>query len=225
MYRSTRIVVLSLTAAAAAAMLVSCASTPATGPMGFFVTSAGPGNGADLGGLTGADAHCQKLATSAGSGARSWRAYLSTGWTSTTPVVNARDRIGKGPWFNAKGELIASNVEHLHGANNLTKATALDERGVMVKGRVDSPNMHDILTGSRSDGTGFSSAPGMPEMTCGEWRKSGEGSAMTGHHDRAGLAAEAWAVSWNSSHNTVGCSQQALTRTGGAGLFYCFAAD
>jgi hypothetical protein len=225
MRRISRVIALSMMAVSAAALLAACASTPSKGPMGFFVTSAGPGNGADLGGLAGADAHCQKLATAAGAGTRTWRAYLSTGWTSTTPAVNARDRIGKGPWFNAKGDLIASNVDHLHGANNLTKATALDERGAMVKGRGDTPNTHDILTGSRSDGTAFSSAPGQPEMTCGEWRKSGDGSAMTGHHDRAGLAAEAWAVSWNSSHNTVGCSQQALVRTGGAGLFYCFAAD
>jgi len=173
----------------------------------------------------GADAHCQKLATAAGAGARTWRAYLSTGWTKTTPVVNARDRIGKGPWFNAKGVLIASTVEQMHGANNLTKATALDEKGELVKGRGDTPNMHDILTGSRADGTAFSSAPGQPAMTCGEWTQSGEGSAMTGHHDRIGLASDAWSSSWNSSHNTVGCSQQALTKTGGAGLFYCFAAD
>jgi hypothetical protein len=194
--------------------------------MSFFVTSAGPGNGANLGGLTGADAHCQKLAAAAGAGSRTWRAYLSTGWTSTTPVVNARDRIGKGPWYDAKGVLIARDVDDLHGpGNNITKQTALNEKAAIVNGRGDTPNMHDILTGSRADGTAFSSAPGMPEMTCGEWAKSGEGSAMTGHHDRTGLAAEAWATSWNSSHNTVGCGQDALRRTGGAGLFYCFAAD
>ncbi len=225
MKRSARLLALSLSATAAVALLTSCATTPSSGPMGFFVTSAGPGNGANLGGLAGADAHCQKLAASGGGGARTWRAYLSTGWTSTTPVVNARDRIGKGPWFNAKGALIASDVAQLHGANNLTKATALDEKGLLVNGRVDTPNKHDILTGSRSVGTAFSSAPGQPEMTCGEWTKSGDGSAMAGHHDRAGLAADAWATSWNSSHNSIGCSQQALTRTGGAGLFYCFAAD
>ncbi len=225
MHRTARVFALTAKAAAAAALLTACATTPSSGPMGFFVTSAGPGNGADLGGLAGADAHCQKLATNVGAGKRTWRAYLSTGWTSTTPVVNARDRIGKGPWFNAKGVLIASDVDQLHGANNLTKATALTEQGAVVNGRGDAPNMHDILTGSRSDGTAFSSAPGQPEMTCGEWKKSGDGSAMTGHHDRTGLAADAWSVSWNSSHNTVGCSQQALTKTGGAGLFYCFAAD
>ena len=207
------------------ALLAACATTPSTGPMSFFVTSVGVGNGADLGGLAGADAHCQKLATAVGAGNRTWRAYLSTGWTSATPVVNARDRIGKGPWYNAKGVLIARDVGQLHGQNNLTKQTALDEKGMLVNGRGDTPNMHDILTGSRADGTAFSSAPGMPEMTCGEWTKSGEGSAMTGHHDRTGLAADAWSVSWNSSHNTVGCSQDALRRTGGAGLFYCFATN
>jgi hypothetical protein len=211
--------------AAALVGLAGCAAIFGKPSMGFFVTSAGPGNGADLGGLAGADAHCQKLASAVGAGARQWRAYLSTGWTSTTPVVNARDRIGKGPWHNAKGELIARDVEHLHGANNLNKQTALTEAGAIVNGRGDTPNMHDILTGSRPDGTAFSSAPGMPEMTCGEWRKSGEGSAMTGHHDRSGLGPDAWSMSWNSSHNTVGCSKEALPRTGGNGLFYCFAAD
>jgi hypothetical protein len=212
-----------------AATLAACSATPVTpptGPLSFFVTSEGPGNGANLGGLAGADAHCQKLATAAGAGNRTWRAYLSTGWTSTTPAVNARDRIGAGPWFNAKGVLIARNVADLHGAgNNITKQTALNEKGGLVNGRVDQPNTHDILTGSRADGTAFSSAPGQPEMTCGEWSKSGDGSAMTGHHDRSGLSPDAWSVSWNSSHNTVGCSPDALRRTGGAGLFYCFAAD
>lgn len=225
MHPSTRTIAMTFKAIAATALLASCANMPSTGPMGFFVTSAGPGNGADLGGLTGADAHCQKLATTVGAGARNWRAYLSTGWTSTTPVVNARDRIGKGPWYNAKGELIATDVAQLHSNNNITKATALDEKGAMVKGRGDTPNTHDVLTGSRIDGTAFSSAPGQPDMTCGEWKKSGAGSAMTGHHDRSGLANDPWSVSWNSSHNTVGCSQPDLVKTGGAGLFYCFAAD
>ena len=227
MHRITRVSLLALTAAAAAALLASCATPSSGGAMSFFVTSVGPGNGGDLGGLAGADAHCKKLASavSSAAGARNWKAYLSTGWTSTTPVVNARDRIGKGPWYNAKGDLIANTVDQLHGANNLTKATALNERGGIVNGRGDTPNTHDILTGSRSDGTAFSSAPGMPDMTCGEWTKSGAGSAMTGHHDRSGLATDAWSVSWNSSHNTSGCSAQDLPRTGGAGLFYCFAAD
>ena len=222
---SLRAAALTLTTAAAATLLAACATPPSTGPMGFFLTSAGPGNGADLGGLAGADAHCQKLAAGAGAGNRTWRAYLSTGWTSTTPAVNARDRIGKGPWFNAKGVLIASDVENLHTANNITKATALTEKGEIVNGRGDTPNKHDILTGSRSDGTAFSSAPGQPEMTCGEWKKSGAGSAMTGHHDRSGLAPEPWATSWNSSHTTVGCGAADLPKTGGAGLFYCFAAE
>jgi hypothetical protein len=215
-----------------AALLAACDTTPSappappTGPMSFFVTSVGVGDGANLGGLAGADAHCQKLATAAGAGQRTWRAYLSTSWSSTTPAVHARDRIGKGPWFNAKGELIATDVNALHGAGNrITKATALNEKGGIVNGGGDSPNTHDILTGSRPDGTAFSAAPGMPEMTCGDWRKNGEGSAMTGHHDGRGLSSDPWAVSWNSSHNTVGCSQAALVRTGGAGLFYCFAAD
>lgn len=213
--------------AATAALLTACATAPSTGSMSFFVTSAGPGNGANLGGLAGADAHCQKLAAAVGAGNRTWRAYLSTSFIPpNTAPVHARDRIGKGPWYNAKGVLIARDVDDLHGpGNNITKQTALTEKGAIVNGRGDTPNMHDILTGSRADGTAFSSAPGMPEMTCGEWTKSGEGSAMTGHHDRTGLAADAWSMSWNSSHNTVGCSQDALRRTGGAGLFYCFAAD
>lgn len=225
MQKVSRILAVALTSVAAAALVASCATTPPTGPMGFFLTSAGPGDGANLGGLAGADAHCQKLAGSVGAGNRTWRAYLSTGWTSTTPVVNARDRIGKGPWFNAKGVLIASDVEQLHGANNLTKQTALSEKGAVGSGAGDTPNTHDVLTGTRADGNAFSSAPGMPEMTCGEWRKSGDGSAMTGHFDRRGLSPDAWATSWNSSHNTRGCSQDALKSTGGAGLFYCFAAD
>lgn len=220
--RRTRLI---LSLSAVALTLAACATTSSSGPMSFFVTSVGPGDGANLGGLAGADAHCQKLATAAGSVGKTWRAYLSTGWTSTTPVVNARDRIGNGPWFNSKGVLIAQDVAQLHGANHITKGTALDERGGMVNGRGDKPNNHDILTGSSSDGRAFSSAPGMPEMTCGEWTKNGDGSAMTGHHDRNGLADDAWSKSWNSSHNTAGCGQQALTRTGGAGLFYCFAAN
>ena len=225
MHRTPRTLALALTAAAATALLAACATTPSSGPMGFFVTSAGPGDGANLGGLAGADAHCQKLAATAGAGARTWRAYLSTGWSSTRPAVDARDRIGKGPWFNAKGELIAKDVEHLHGANNINKQTALTEKGGVVNATGDTPNMHDILTGSRPDGTAFSSAPGQPDMTCGEWTRNGDGSAMVGHHNRVGVAPGAWALSWNSSHVTAGCSQQALPRTGGAGLFYCFAAN
>lgn len=225
MQRTARLLAVTLTSIATAALVASCATTPPTGPMGFFLTSAGPGDGANLGGLAGADSHCQKLAAAAGAGSRTWRAYLSTGFTSTTPAVNARDRIGKGPWYNAKGGLIASDVAQLHNGNSLTKQTALNEKGAVVNGRGDTPNMHDILTGSRPDGTAFSSDPRLPDMTCGEWRKNGAGSAMTGHHDRAGLDPNPWATSWNSSHNTIGCSQDNLKATGGNGLFYCFAAD
>lgn len=189
--------------------------------MSFFVTSVGLGNGADLGGLAGADAHCQQLATAAGAGGGNWRAYLSTSAAGNVPAVHARNRIGSGPWYNAKGEMVARDVEHLHGANNLTKATALNEKGGVVNGRGDTPNMHDILTGSRLDGTAFAPAP---DMTCGGWKSSGDGMAMIGHHDRSGLVTDAWALSWNSSHTTLACGQEALKRTGGAGLFYCFAA-
>ena len=228
MNRSTRLFALSLKAAAAAALLASCATTPSTGPMGFFVTSVGSGNGANLGGLAGADAHCQKLAATVGAGTRTWRAYLSTtavaavAPTPAVPAVHARDRIGKGPWFNAKGVMIASDVANLHNGNNVAKATALNEKGAVVNASGDTPNQHDILTGSRPDGTAFG-GPG--NFTCGNWTQSGEGSAIIGHHNRAGLSTDPWALSWNSSHATVGCSQEALVRTGGAGLLYCFAAD
>jgi hypothetical protein len=227
----TRRTILAATALAAVAstlVLTSCASTPASGPMSFFVTSAGSGKGGDLGGLAGADAHCQKLAAAAGAGNRTWRAYLSTSPTfptATTPAVssvNARDRIGKGPWFNAKGEMVARDVVHLHNGNNITKATALDERGNVIKGRGDTPNDHDILTGSRADGTAF--AP-QTDTTCRGWTSSTDGSAIVGHHDRIGPLPEAWAQSWNFAHQSAGCSVEALRRTGGAGLFYCFAAD
>lgn len=228
MQRTARLLAVTLSSVAAAALVASCATTPPTGPMGFFVTSVGGGSGANLGGLAGADAHCQKLATASGAGARTWRAYLSsTAVAAVAPApaasaVHARDRIGKGPWFNAKGVQVASDVANLHNGNNLTKATALDEKGGAVKGRGDTPNQHDILTGSRPDGTSFG-GPG--NFTCGNWTQSGEGSAIIGHHDRTGLSTDPWALSWNSSHATVGCSQEALVRTGGAGLFYCFAAD
>ena len=199
------------------------------GEMSFFVTSAGPGNGADLGGLAGADAHCQSLAESAGAGGRSWRAYLSTQGKSLTDadVVHARERIGSGPWVNAKGEVIASDVAALHaGGAMLGKAHLLDEKGNPVNGRSEKPNRHDILTGSRPDGTAFPPSPPFGDTTCGNWTKSGEdGSAIIGHHDLAGPTGDAWATSWNSAHPTRGCSQQALRSTGGDGLFYCFAAD
>lgn len=228
MHPTARLLAVSSSAIAAAALVASCASTPPTGPMGFFVTSVGSGNGANLGGLAGADAHCQKLANAAGAGKRTWRAYLSNTSVAAVapapavPAVHARDRIGKGPWHNAKGVMVASDVAKLHNGNNLTKATALDENGAMVKGRGDTPNQHDILTGSRPDGTAFG-GPGT--FTCGNWTASGEGSAVIGHHDRTGLSTDPWALSWNSSHQTRGCSQEALVSTGGAGQFYCFAAD
>ena len=189
--------------------------------MTFFVTSVGPGKGADLGGLEGADRHCQSLASAAGAGNKQWRAYLST---QGQGAVNARDRIGRGPWQNAKGEVIAKDVDELHGTNNLTKQTALTEKGEIVKGRGDTPNQHDILTGSQADGRAFT---GAEDMTCGNWTKSGtEGGAMLGHHDRIGLSEDPPAKSWNSSHRSRGgCSQDALRGTGGAGLLYCFAAN
>lgn len=219
----------------AAGALIGCAAPPVSqnggaSPMTFFITSAGPGKGADLGGLEGADAHCQSLAKAAGAGDRTWRAYLSTqatGGLADPKAVHARDRIGTGPWHNAKGVLVARNVDELHSPrNNLTKETALDEKGNPVNGRTDKPNRHDILTGSRPDGTAFPPASPFGDMTCGNWTRSGaEGAAMTGHHDRAGPVDHAWAVSWNSAHPTRGgCSQEALRSTGGDGLLYCFAA-
>jgi hypothetical protein len=185
--------------------------------MGFFVTSTNMGKGADLGGLEGADKHCQALASSVGAGG-TWRAYLST--TGANPV-NARDRIGSGPWVNANGLTVASNVEELHGSNRLAKVTVLTEKGEEVKGRGDTPNQHDILTGSTPDGKAMA---GDKDTTCGDWSKSGEGSAIVGHSDRMGLNEEPPAKSWNSSHPTRGCSIAQLNATGGNGYFYCFAA-
>jgi hypothetical protein len=192
-------------------------------PMSFFATSVGKGNGADLGGLEGADAHCAALAKAAGSSITSWRAYLSTTAPGGEAGVNARDRIGKGPWYNAKGVLIAKNVADLHSDEaNITKQTALTEKGEPVKGRGDTPNEHDMLTGSDPEGR-YSTAGG--DTTCGNWTNSGEGSAIVGHHDRAGLKDTRHMKSWNSSHGSIGCSQDKLKATGGAGLFYCFAAN
>ena len=190
--------------------------------MTFFVTSTGSGKGADFGGLGGADKHCQTLAAAVGAGKHTWRAYLSASPTGTLPAVDARDRIGKGPWQNAKGVVIARDVAELHGKNNLDKKTALTENGDIVNGRGDTPNKHDILTGSKPDGTAFT---GSEEMTCGNWTKSGEGVAMVGHHDRMGLGAPEAARSWNSSHPSQGCSDEGLKSTGGAGLLYCFAVN
>jgi hypothetical protein len=214
--------------AAAVALLGACASMPSTGPMTFFISSTGGGQGANLGGLAGADALCQRLATAAGAGGKTWRAYLSTPGTfpsATAPGVNgvnARDRIGKGPWHNAKGMLIARDVEHLHNGNLISKDTALTEKGELVKGRGDTPNEHDILTGSRADGTAF--AP-QTDTTCKSWTSSTDGSAIVGHHDRTGPLPDNWAKSWNFSHQSAGCSQEALVRTGGSGRLYCFASN
>lgn len=187
--------------------------------MSFFVTSVGLGKGADLGGLEGADAHCQALAKAAGSKSTNWRAYLSTTEPGGAAGVNARDRIGRGPWRNAKGVVIALNVDQLHLKNAISKATALTEKGEIVSGRGDPVNMHDMLTGSDPQGM-YSTAGG--DTTCGNWTKSGEGSAIVGHHDRVGLKETRHMQSWNSSHGSRGCSQDALMSSGGAGLFYCF---
>jgi hypothetical protein len=191
------------------------------GEMTFFITSAGSGNGADLGGLAGADQRCQSLAQAAGAGGKTWHAYLST---QGAGAVNARDRIGGGPWQNAKGAVIAKDVAELHGKNNISKQTALTEKGDMVNGRGDTPNMHDILTGSQPDGTAFAAGE---DRTCSNWTKSGQGAAMVGHHDRQGLRDDDASKSWNSSHSSRGpdggCSQNDLKSTGGNGLFYCFA--
>ncbi len=204
----------------AALGVAACASKSSPqSDMSFFVTSVGSGKGADLGGLAGADKHCQTLAQAAGAGGKTWRAYLST---SGAGGFNARDRIGSGPWQNAKGIVVAYNMDELHGANNLTKQTALTEKGAVVNGRGDTPNTHDVLTGSTVDGRAF---PATPDMTCGNYTKSGtEGAVMVGHSDRTGLTEDDVARSWGASHaSRGGCSQAALISTGGAGLFYCFA--
>jgi hypothetical protein len=208
---------------AAAALALSLIAAPVLAQqaaMTFFVTSANPGKGADLGGLAGADGYCQQLAGAVGAGGKTWRAYLSTQGAS---AVNAKDRIGKGPWQNAKGAVVAKDVADLHGSsNNLNKQTAVTEKGDVVKGRGDQPNEHDILTGTQPDGTAFATSD---DKTCGNWTKGGEGSAIVGHHDRMGLDTSPPALSWNSSHASRGCSVEALRTTGGAGYFYCFAAN
>lgn len=191
--------------------------------MSFFVTSTTKGDGANYGGLDGADAHCQALAKAAGATRTNWRAYLSTTAPGGDAGVNARDRIGKGPWQNAKGVVVATSVDDLHSASNkIDKQTALTEKGEVVSGRGDGVNMHDILTGSDPQGM-YSTAGG--DTTCGNWTKNGEGSAIVGHHDRVGLKDSRHMKSWNSSHATRGCNPDALKSTGGAGLLYCFAAD
>ena len=191
--------------------------------MSFFVTSSGPGDGANLGGLEGADAHCAALAKAAGSSKTSWRAYLSTTAPQGEAGTNARDRIGKGPWQNVNGVIIANSVEELHSDKaNITKETALTEKGEMVNGRGDTPNEHDMLTGSDPQGM-YSTAGG--DTTCKNWTSDSEGSAIVGHHDRKGFKETLHMMSWNSAHGSAGCSQEGLVKTGGAGKFFCFAAE
>jgi hypothetical protein len=214
---------MALTAQAEEKAKAKSAKKQGGGDMTFFVTSVGKGNGADLGGLEGADAHCNALAAAAGSKHTNWKAYLSTWLPGGDAGVNARDRIGKGPWRNAKGVVVAKNVADLHSAHNkINKDNALTEKGEMVKGRGDTPNEHDILTGSDPAGM-FSTAGG--DTTCGNWTKSGEGSAIVGHHDLTGLKDTRHMKSWNSSHGSRGCSQEQLKSSGGAGLLYCFVAN
>jgi hypothetical protein len=213
--------------AAASVFLVAAPSAQAQlADTSFFVTSTGIGNGGNLGGLAGADNICQTLAQASGAGAKTWRAYLSVQAADGKPAINARDRIGKGPWQNSKGVVIAKDVTELHGANNLSKQTALSEKGDVINGRGDTPNRHDALTGSQPDGTAF--APG-EDRTCKNWTSSVQGSAMLGHIDRIGLRDDDASKSWNSSHPSRGpdggCSQADLRSTGGDGLLYCFAAN
>ena len=206
------------TGVAAAAFAVAGLAAAQSPDMTFFVTSTGSGKGADLGGLAGADKLCQTLAATVGAGGKTWRAYLST---QGAGAVNAKDRIGDGPWQNAKGVVVAKSNADLHGAsNNLNKQTAITEKGEVVNGRGDTPNRHDILTGTQPDGTAFTVAE---DKTCGNWTKSGDGNAVVGHHDRTGLDTTPPALSWNSSHPSAGCSDEALIKTGGAGRLYCFA--
>lgn len=195
-------------------------------PMSFFVTSVGAGNGANLGGLAGADAHCQQLAAAAGAGSKTWHAYLSTQASGDQPAVNARDRIGSGPWYNARGQRIAASVAELHGdtiesarvGNNISKASAFTEKNETIKGFGDQPNQHDILTGSQPDGRAYTDGA---DHTCKNWTSSSDGTAQLGHFDRTGGGN----TSWNSTHPSRGCSQENLVSTGGAGLLYCFATN
>ena len=215
---------------AAAVTLLLGAVPPAwadAASMSFFVTSAGPGDGDNLGGLDGADAHCATLATAAGSAKTNWKAYLSTTAPQGEAGVNARDRIGKGPWQNAKGVVVAASIADLHSANNkLSKENSLSEKGAVINGRGDTPNRHDVLTGSQADGTAFAAGD---DRTCKNWTSSTQGAAMVGHADRVGLRDDDASKSWNTSHPSRGpdggCSQNDLKSTGGDGLFYCFAAN
>jgi hypothetical protein len=205
---------------AALALGLAFAASAGAADMSFFITSTGGGKGADLGGLAGADRHCQALATAAGAGGHVWRAYLSTSASAGQPAVNARDRIGSGPWQNVKGVVIAKNVADLHGDNNLNKETALTEKGEIVPASGDTPNKHDILTGSQADGSAY---PADPDRTCHNWTSSTDGAVQVGHHNRFGTNDPVLGKSWNSAHTTPGCSDEALRKTGGAGLLYCFA--
>ena len=218
-----KIVRMSAPLAACLALFCAVPAQAQQSTMSFFVTSVGTGKGADLGGIASADRHCQTLAAAVGAGAKTWRAYLST---QGAVAANARDRIGNGPWINAKGVVVAKSVDELHGANNLTKQTVLTEKGEMNNGRGDTPNRHDILTGSQADGTAF---PVDKDMTCKNYTSSTQGNVMLGHADRTGLTEDPVAKSWNSSHPSRGaeggCSQSDLRSTGGDGLFYCFATN
>jgi hypothetical protein len=223
-----------LAIAASVAVVSLCSTTgqaqpaaPQSPGMSFFVTSTGPGKGADLGGLAGADRQCQTLAQAAGAGSKTWHAYLSTQTAGDAQAVNARDRIGHGPWQNFKGEVVAQSVDDLHGDNNkLGGQTSLTERGTMIPGVGYTPNYHDALTGTQTDGRAF---PPAEDRTCHNWTASAQGTAMVGHIDRKGLRDDAASKSWNSSHPSRGpdggCSQNDLKSTGGNGLFYCFAAE
>ena len=225
--KSSRIAVgaLSLALGSGSYLAFAQAPGPQAAAMSFFVTSVGLGKGGDLGGLAGADAHCQQLAAAAGGGAKTWHAYLSTQARPGQPAINARDRIGSGPWTNAKGVVVAKSVDDLHSAgNNLTKQTSLNEKGGVVNGRGDTPNMHDALTGSQPDDR---TVAGDQDHTCKNWTSNAAGAAMLGHIDRQGLRDDDASKSWNSSHPSRGpgggCTQDDLKSTGGAGLFYCFA--
>lgn len=221
--RTTRLVLSAtcLTVLGLLALPLSAMADPADTT--FFVTSANPGKGGDLGGLEGADAYCSSLAKAAGFKQTNWKAYLSTTAPQGEAGVNARDRIGTGPWQNVKGVVVANSVEELHSdKNNLNKETALTEKGETVKGRGDDVNIHDILTGSDPQGM-YSTAGG--DTTCKNWTSSTEGSAIVGHHDRKGLKETRHMMSWNSAHGTIGCDMESLKKTGGGGLFYCFAAQ
>jgi hypothetical protein len=217
------VAVIALSGAATLAQAQQPPASPTAQPdaavMTFFVTSTGPGRGADLGGLAGADAHCQALAQAAGAGRRTWRAYLST---QGDGAVHARDRIGRGPWTNARGEVVAYDLAHLHANNNLTHWTVLTEAGLQINSRRQRPNVHDVLTGSRPDGTAF---PPGEDRTCRNWTSGTDGAAMVGHADREGLRQDGPSFSWNSSHPSRGCSMDLLRLSGGAGLYYCFATD